>query len=219
MKVSFAYYDHGLNIRMPSRAEADRAFARRKKMSLDDMARVRDFALGHAFDACLRNRLPVVIHTGYPAGGAGLLKNTNPALLQPAFMDCRWKDLVFVILHGGYPYTGETAILAAKLPNVMLDFTGLPTHIPTRFRSAMAEWLECVPHEKFVWGSDSVAQPEGIVGIDRFSRRQIATVLEREVADGILNEKQALQFIRSCYLDNADRIFGLKKKDETPEGD
>ena len=137
----------------------------------------------------------------------------NPALLQPIFMDPRWKDLTFVILHGGYPYTGETTYLAWKMPNVVIDFTALPTHVPTRFRSAMAEWIECVPPEKFVWGSDSNACPESIVGIDRFSRRMIADVLERQAADGMMDEEQALRFIRLCFRENADRIFGLKDRE------
>ncbi|MBA4387994.1 MAG: hypothetical protein C0404_08430 [Verrucomicrobia bacterium] len=209
MKVGLAYYDHALNIRIPSRTEAEASFGRRERMTSGDVAVVRDFALCHAFDACLRNGLPVVIHTGYPAGGTAFVMNTNPALMQPIFMNLRWKDLTFVILHGGYPYLGETAVLAGKIPNVVIDFTGLPTHFPTRFRSVLAEWIESVPAERFVWGSDSCAQPESIAGIDRFSRRMIADALEREVTDGIIYENQAMRFIEAAFFRNAERIFRL----------
>ncbi len=210
MKVSFAYLDHGLAITDPPRVDAERAFAKREEMTLEESAAVRDFALRHACDACLRNGVPVVIHTGYPAGGTVNVMQTNPALMQGMFMDPRWADLTFVILHGGYPYTGETAYLAAKLPNVMLDFTGLPTHIPASFRQAMGEWLEMVPSGKFVWGSDSHLYPEQIVGIDRFSRRMIGEALELQVADRMMTEDQALRFVEKVSYGNADRIFGLK---------
>jgi hypothetical protein len=73
----------------------------------------------------------------------------------------------------------------------------------------MGEWLETVPAEKFVWGSDSNLTPEQIVGIDRFSRRMIGEALEVHVADRMMTEEQALRFVAKVSYENADRIFGL----------
>ena len=123
MKVGLAYHGHGLALRAASPSEAEAAFARGHEMSTGDAAVVRDFSLFRAFDACLRNDLAVVIHTGCLARPTANIMDTNPAHLQGAMQDERWRDLIFVLLHGGYPYIGETAFLAAKLPNVVLDFT------------------------------------------------------------------------------------------------
>lgn len=212
MKVGLAYYDHGLDLRMTSQAGAERAFGRREDMSSEDAACVRDFALRHAFDACLRNNLPVVIHTGFLAWGAASIRGANPAFLQPVLMDRRWAGLTFVLLHGGYPYTGETCFLAARIPNVVVDFTWLPWLSPTRFRSALAEWIENVPFERFVWGSDSNAMPESIVGTDRLTRELIAEVLDALCDQGLLDVRRAIRFIELSFRENARRIFRLGER-------
>lgn len=209
MKVSLAYYDHGLALRDPSPAEAERAFARGHGMSAEDARLVRDFALRRALDGCLRNGLPAVFHTGFLAFGAANLAGGNPALLQPVLQDRRWAELTFVLLHGGYPYTGETGFLAARLPNVVIDFTWLPWLSPARFRQALGEWLAVVPLSRFMWGSDSGPLPEHVVGIDRVSRPLIAEALEAAMADGVLDPERALRFVELAYRVNARRVFRL----------
>lgn len=212
MKVSLAYHGHGLALRDPSPAEAEAAFARGHGMSAEDAARVRDFALFRAFDACLRSGLPIVFHTGFLAFGEALIAGANPALLQPVLQDARWREATFVLLHGGYPYTGETAYLASRIPNVLLDFTWLPFLSPARFRSALAEWLELVPLTRFLWGSDSSAQPESIVGIDRITRHLIAGVLEDALDEGLMDAGRALRFVELAFRENARRIFRLAER-------
>jgi len=209
MKVSLAYYDRGLDLADPEPGQAEAAFARRGGMTADDIRMVRDFGLRHAFDACLRNRLPVVFHTGFLAFGTAHIMGTNPALLTPVFNDPRWRNLTFVILHGGYPYTGETGYLAARCANVAIDFTWLSWLSPVRFKQALGEWLSLVPLTRFVWGSDSGPMPESIAGIDRVSREAIADVLEQSVRDGLMDEARALRFIELCYRENPRRLFRL----------
>lgn len=209
MKVSLAYYGHGLDLLNPSRAEAESAFARRETMTADDQRVVRDFGARHAFDACLRNGLPVVIHTGFLAFGNASIMGANPALLAPVFTDPRWANLTFVILHGGYPYTGETCFLASRCPNVVIDFTWISWQFPTRFRQALAEWLMAVPLTSFLLGSDSGTTPESIVGIDRMTREAIGDVLAQMVGDGLMDEARAMRFLELCYAENARRIFRL----------
>ncbi len=207
MKVSLAYYGHGLALKTPTRREAEQAFARGNDMSPDEAGTVRDCALLHAFAACRRNGLAVVIHTGMLAFGQAMITNTNPAAMQHVLQDQQWSDLTFVLLHGGYPYTGETGYLASRLPNVVIDFTWLSWYSVTRFQQALAEWLEVVPLSRFIWGSDSGPLPESIAGIDALSRQSIARTLEHSLKVGGLDPARALRFVELAYRENARRVF------------
>ena len=207
MKTSLAYMT-GLEISDPSPAEARSAFARKGDMTPTDSRLVVDFVFRHALLACLRNELPVIFHTGFQVWGHRSLAQSNPMLLHNLLVDPRYRGLTFVLLHGGFPYVGETTYLAAMFPSVILDFTFLSWGAPARFRLALQEWLECVPPSKMCWGSDS-CDPESMAGIDAITRREIAGVLEGMLADGRLDERAALAFLQSCYQDTPRRVFGL----------
>jgi hypothetical protein len=77
-----------------------------------------------------------------------------------------------------------------------------------RFRLALREWLEVVPHDKLCWGSDS-STPETVVGIGRVTRAEIAGVLEEMLREGMLDERAAKTFLENCYQKTPARLFGL----------
>jgi hypothetical protein len=207
MKAAIAYTS-GLAVSDPSRQAAGAAFARKNDMTEADFRTVHDFAFRHALSACRRNHLPAVIHTGYIVWGHGNLLQTNPLHLHNLLIDPRYRGVTFVLLHGGFPYVGETSYLGGMFSNVIVDFTWISWAAPTRFRQALAEWLEVIPHDRFCWGSDSCT-PESIAGIDHIVRRQIAEVLDDCVARKVVDERYALEFIENCYLKTPQRVFGL----------
>jgi hypothetical protein len=207
MKTAIAYTS-GLAISNPTAEEARIAFARKNDMTDDDFLIVRDFAFHHALQGCRRNNLPVVIHTGFQIWGHASLTQANPMLLHNILIDPRYRDLTFVLLHGGNPYVGETTYLASRFKNVILDFTWISWMTPGRFRWALEEWLLTIPHDRFCWGSDS-STPESIVGIDHIVRNLIADVLEQAIHDKIIDEKYAFEFIENSYCKTPKRIFSL----------
>lgn len=207
MKTAAAYTS-GLKISKPSVSDARAAFAKKNKMSGKDYRVARDFIFHHLLRACLRNNFPVVIHTGFQIWGHANLEQSNPMLLHNILIDPEYKNLTFVLLHGGNPYVGETTYLAGMFPNVMIDFTWIVWMTPLRFKHALVEWLANVPHHKFCWGSDSQT-PESIAGIDSICRRYIADALEMALAEKIIDEKYALEFIENSFRKNAERIFGI----------
>ena len=207
MKTAIAYTS-GLSISNPTESMARAAFKKKNDMSQEDFKVVHDFAFHHVLGACLRNNLPVVIHTGFQIWGHSTLAQANPMLLHNILIDPRYRDLIFVLLHGGNPYVGETTYLAGMFPNVILDFTWIGWMTPARFRLALSEWLATVPHDRMCWGSDS-STPESIVGIDSIMRNLIADVLEASVEERIIDEKYALEFIENSYRETPKRVFGL----------
>jgi len=177
-------------------------------MTPAEIKAVQHYAFRHALLACLRNELPVVIHTGFQIWGHADLRQSNPMLLHNLLIDKRYKDLTFVLLHGGNPYVGETTYLARMFPNVIIDFTWISWMTRARFRMALAEWIEVVPHAKFCWGSDSNF-PENIVGIGQIVREEIGIVLEDLIERKIIDEKTAIQFLEYTYQKTPKRVFNL----------
>lgn len=207
MKTAVAY-TIGLAITDPTVEEARSAFARKGAMTLADATTVMHAAFRHALKACLRNRLPVVVHTGFQIWGKADLRQSNPMLLHNIISDPRYKDLTFVLLHGGNPYVGETTYLAYTFPNVVVDFTWISWMSRSRFRQALREWLEVVPHNRLCWGSDS-STPETIVGNGRNTRAEIAGVLEQMLRERMMDERAARDFLVACYQTTPARVFGV----------
>lgn len=207
MKVGLAY-SIGLNFSDPSLKEAQSAFAKKRDMSPEELTIVHHYAFRHTLLACQRNGLPVVVHTGFQIWGHADLQVSNPMNLHNLLIDKRYKDITWVLLHGGNPYVGETTYLARMFPNVFIDFTWISWMTRVRFHMALSEWIEIVPLGKFCWGSDS-STPETIVGIGEISRERIANVLEDQIAHRIIDEKIALDFLEHTYVKTPKRLFQL----------
>jgi len=198
----------GLAFGDPSIEEARAAFSHKADMTRDQIRVVHDWAFRHILRAAMRNGFPIVIHTGYNAWGTADLRQSNPMHLHNLLIDPCYRELTFVLLHGGTPYIGETTYLAGMFPNVILDFSFLPWYSSPRFRLALGEWLEAVPHDRFCWGADTIT-PESTVGAAHITRTEIANVLEDCIARGILDEKIALAFLENTYRHTPERVFGL----------
>ncbi len=207
MKTAFAY-TIGLDFTDPTPEEARAAFNKKRDMTPAEIATVQHYAFRHAVLACRRNSLPVVVHTGFQIWGHSDLRQSNPMHMHNLLIDPRYKDVTWVLLHGGNPYTGETTYLARMFDNVYIDFTWVSWMTRARFRMALAEWLEIVPHGKFVWGSDS-GLPENIVGIGQITREAIANVLEDQIERRIMDEQVALEWLEHAYQKTPTRIFQL----------
>ena len=201
-------YTSGLYISDPAPQEVRAAFARKHAMTEPDFRAVHDFAFRHVLDACRRNAFPVVFHTGFLAWGRSNLDQANPLRLHNLLVDKRYKDVTFVLLHGGVPYIGETTYLGGFFHNVIIDFTGLAFVSRTRLRFALSEWLQALPSDRMCWGSDSNS-PETIAAIDRMTRTDIAGVLESMMAEGMLDEHAAMECLENMYLKTAGRVFGV----------
>jgi predicted TIM-barrel fold metal-dependent hydrolase len=153
-------------------------------------------------------RVRLVVHTDFQIRGHADLQQSHPLLLHNLLVDSRYKDLTFVLLHGGNPDVGERTYLAKLFPNVVIDFPWISWVTRARFRQARREWLEVVPHDRLCWGSDS-STPETIVGIGRCMRAEIAGVLLEMLREGMLDERAAEDFLEHCFQKTPARIFGL----------
>jgi predicted TIM-barrel fold metal-dependent hydrolase len=141
----------------------------------------------------------------------GRLQGSNPLLLLD-LIEANPKTK-FVLLHGGYPWVGETGAIALRhWRHVWIDTVWLPTISPTMARRALHEWLEVVPSDRLLWGADCF-NAETIYAAALVNRAVIAEVLAEKVQRGDLRESDALRIGRQILRDNALSLYpGLTEK-------
>ncbi len=199
LKTTLAY-ERTLDFRRTPREEAAAAYGTPPgEISPAAQRAFEDFMVWHIASLSAEYELPFQIHTGH-----GRVQGSNPLLLA---------DLIeanprtrFVLFHGGFPWVGETGIMAMRYRNVYIDSCWLPTLSYSTARRAYQEWLECVPSDRIMWGADTV-QAEGIYAATEFTRQCLAEALAEKVARHELLEQHALQIGRQILRENALALF------------
>lgn len=158
-----------------------------------------DFMFWHICQLSARHDLPFQIHTGQAR-----IQGSNPMLLVDLI--AANPQTKFVLFHGGYPWIGETAVIAMRHPNVWIDSCWLPTLSYSVAKRAYQEWLEAVPSNRILWGADTV-HAEGIYAATAFTRQCLAEALAEKVARGELSEQDACRIGRQILRDNALELF------------
>ncbi len=208
MKLTIAYV-RPLRFDDPSAEQAADVFAMRNKpVTVESIKPFQDYVLRFVLEQCVAHDLPLQIHTGLQAGLDANLHECSPTLLTNLFQDRRYSKLKFMLLHGGYPYTGETAVLVRSFPNVYLDFAWVPILSPSLARRCLTEWLELVPANKMMHGAD-VNTAEEVYAVTKRVRMLLGDVLGEMVKSGHIKQNQAVAIARGILHDNAKAAYKL----------
>jgi uncharacterized protein len=199
LKTTLAY-QRTLQFENVPREQAEKAFGRTKmELSLAEIKDFQDFIMWRLCELSARHGLPFQIHTGQAR-----IQGSNPMLLV---------DLIaanpktkFVLFHGGFPWVGETGVIAMRHKNVWVDSVWLPQLSYTMAKRAYQEWLEMMPSDRIMWGADTV-QAEGIYAATVWTRQCLAEALAEKVDRGELREEQALAIGRQILRENALKLF------------
>ena len=148
--------------------------------------------------------LPFQIHTGH-----GRVQGSNPLLLVDVI--AAHPKTKFILFHGGFPWIGETGVIAMRHKNVWIDSVWLPTLSYTMGKRAYQEWLEVVPSDRIMWGADTNTA-EGIYSATEFTRQCLSEALAEKVQKGELKEKHAKRIGRQIMRDNALKLFPKLKR-------
>jgi len=164
-------------------------------------------------------RLSMAVHIHAIDGAGSFYKQSgsNPLLLEPAFNDPDLRKTNFVIVHGGYPFTDQTASLMSK-SNVYADFSAQTFLLYPRALSAvLRNWLESYP-DKVLFGTDAFAlTPEvgweegGWLGVVT-ARQALALALTGMMNDGEITRDRAMELARMVMRENAIKLYSLKSQ-------
>ena len=137
-----------------------------------------DPALYPAYQVCVTEGLPVVVHCGTSSFPGSANELADPALLLPVLRD--FPGLTVVLAHGGRGWWYDAAASLALLhENVWIELSGLP---PQRLPHYYARFDLRRLARKFIFGTDW----PGVPGIARNARALAALGLGDDVLSGVL---------------------------------
>ncbi len=199
LKTTLAY-NRTLQFEKTSKQQAAIAFGRpRSELSEREIKCFEDYIMWQLVELSAKHDLPFQIHTGQAR-----IQGSNPMLLVD-LIEANPKTK-FILFHGGFPWVGETGVIAMRFRNVWIDSCWLPTLSYTMAKRAYQEWLEVCPSNRIMWGSDT-GTAEGIYGATEFTRQCIAEALAEKVIRGELAEEDALRIGRQIMRENALEVF------------
>jgi uncharacterized protein len=199
-------YQRTLSFDKVPKERAAEAFGRpRSELKPEQVKAFEDFLMWHLCELSAKHALPFQIHTGHAR-----IQGSNPMLLVDV-IEANPRTQ-FALFHGGFPWIGESAAIAARHRNVHLDTVWLPTLSQTMARRALHEWLDVLPADRILWGADC-NHAEGIYGATEITRRVLAEVLAERVDRGELRMEDAQHIGRLILRENALKLFpGIKAK-------
>jgi hypothetical protein len=188
---------------------ASAAFEELRHGRLDRYLAFQDFMVRYLFRAAGQLELPLQVHASFGGPASGLrLAHNDPALLESLLAQPDASNTRVVLLHGGYPFISQAAALAFMHANVYIDFSVLPSIFAQPLARWLEEWLELLPGDKVLFGSDA-SSPELYYTAAVNGRRQLGRALDVLAANGVLNRAEAVLVAERVCLANAVSLYGL----------
>jgi hypothetical protein len=218
IKFEAAYF-RSLYFSDPSRETAEAIYNKYRAGGVPTQEEYRifqDYIFRRITDEAGKLHLPMHFHSAVGIGNYFSLHNGNVLNLENVVRDARYKNVTFVLVHGGWPYEREAALLTA-VKNVYLD-TSFQTEMlyPSQFKDVVKQLLTLFP-DKMMYGSDAFPFNEALGAEEsmwlaaRTTRTGLAAALAELVEEGALSETKALELARDYLHDNAARLYGEMK--------
>jgi hypothetical protein len=218
VKFEAAYF-RTLYFTDPPREKAEAIYAKYHSGGVptaEDYRLFQDYIFRVIVDQAGKLKLPVHFHSAVGIGDYFSLRQGNVLNLENVLRDPRYKNVTFVLLHGGWPYEREAALLTA-VKNVYLD-TSLQSEMlyPSQFKSVLKQFLTLYP-DKMMFGSDAFPFNDALGAEESFwlavhtSRTALAGALAELVSERAISEDQALELAHLYLHDTAAKLYGGTK--------
>ncbi len=179
-----------------------------------DYKNLQDFLFRYIAREAGRLGMAVHIHAIDGYGSYYRPSGSNPLLLESVFNDATLRKTNFVIVHGGAPFTRQTASMMSK-PNVYADFSSQTLSLyPRAVSENLRYWLETYP-DKILFGTDAFsfgpAVDWGEVAwlSNTTARQALALALTGMMNDGEISRARAVELAHMVLRDNAIKLYGL----------
>ena len=219
IKFEAAYF-RTLHFTDPPRAHAEVVYNKYRAGGVPTEGEYRqfqDYIFRVMVDQAGKLHLPMHFHSCVGIGDYFSLHNGNVLNLENVVRDARYKNVTFVLIHGGWPYEREAALMTA-VKNVYLD-TSFQSEMlyPSQFKDVLKQLLTLYP-DKMMYGSDafpfndSLGAEESMWLAARTTRTALAAALAELVGEGAITESKAQELARNYLHDNAARLYGDAKR-------
>ena len=215
MKYEAAYF-RSLYFSDPPREKAEAIYAKYHSggvPSAEEYRIFQDYIFRVMVDQAGRLKLPLHFHTAVGIGDYFSLRQGHVLNLENVLRDPRYKNTTFVLVHGGWPYEKEAALLTAA-KNVYLD-TSFQSELlyPSQFKDVLKQLLTLFP-DKMMYGSDAFPFNDALGAEESFwlaahtTRTALAAALAELVSERALTQEKALELARLYLHDNAKKLYG-----------
>lgn len=165
---------------------------------------LQDTLMHHLLDQAAAMDMPMQVHTGMQSGNGNELNNSDPTLLCSLLLE--HPQVNFLIMHAGFPFTRQAAVMAKTFPNAYIDLVWVPLISPSAAVQTLDEQLEMVPMNKIIaFGGDHVIV-EGAYAAAKMTRNVVKSVLKNKVVSGTMDMETALT-VAGCILNSNGREF------------
>ncbi|MCC6126595.1 MAG: amidohydrolase family protein [Pirellulales bacterium] len=198
-------YDRTLLFERISKQQVEPVFGKpRDELNPAQIKAFQDYIFWRLAELSAKHELPFQIHTGH-----AYIQGSNPMNLVDLIQAN--PQTKFILFHGGFPWVGETGMIALKCPNVWIDSVWMPVLSHTVGKRAYREWLDLFSSNRIMWGSD-MSTIEGSYGATVYTRQCIYEALAEKVMDKELREKDAVRIGRQILRENALEMFPPLRK-------
>lgn len=218
IKFEAAYF-RSLEFSDPPRERAADIYARFRAggvPSAQEYVTFQDYVFRVLLDEAGKLKLPVHFHSAVGIGDYFSLRQGNPLNLENVLRDPRYKNVNFVLIHGGYPYTLDMIWLTAA-KNVYTDSSLMGYYVyPSELKNILKQWISLYP-EKIMFASDAFPFNDAVGAEEtywvavRSARTAVAAALAELVSEGAFSEARALELAKMYLHDNAARLYGEMK--------
>jgi uncharacterized protein len=214
IKFEAAYF-RTLYFSDPPRERAEAIYAKYRSSGIptaEDYRVFQDYIFRIIVDQAGKLKLPVHFHSAVGIGDYFSIRQGNVLNLENVLRDPRYGNVTFVLLHGGWPYEVEAALLTA-VKNVYLD-TSLQSEMlyPSQFKEVLKKIITLYP-DKMMFGSDAFPFNEALGAEEsywvavRTSRTALAGALAELVAEHAISTDKALELAHMYLHDNAAKLY------------
>jgi len=181
--------------------------------SADDYRIFQDYIFRVMVDQAGKLKLPMHFHTAVGIGDYFSLRQGHVLNLENVLRDPRYHNTTFVLVHGGWPYEKEAALLTA-VKNVYLD-TSFQSELlyPSQFKDVLKQLLTLFP-DKMMYGSDAFPFSDALGAEESFwlaahtTRTALAGALAELVSERAITQEKAVELARLYLHDNAKKLYG-----------
>jgi hypothetical protein len=218
MKFEAAYF-RTLYFSDPPREKAEAIYSKYRSggvPSADEYRLFQDYIFRVLVVESGRLHLPMHFHTAVGIGDYFSLRQGNVLNLENVLRDVRYKNTTFVLVHAGWPYDREAALLTA-VKNVYLD-TSFQSELlyPSQFKEVLKQFLTLFP-DKMMYGSDAFPFNDALGAEEsawlaaRTSRSALAAALAELVSERAISQSKAVELAHQYLHDNATKLYGASK--------
>jgi predicted TIM-barrel fold metal-dependent hydrolase len=206
---SIIAYRSGLNIQRPNEADVRKDYEISKATRSRGVKSIRDWYVYRMIERAPKLGVAFHIHAGM--GDIDVVfKHCSPMNLYDLLKDQATWNTKIVLIHGGYPYSQESAFFANTLKNIYIDLSEM---IPMASTLGAIEKtmhiLDLAPTTRVVYGSDGGNIPEIHWVGAKIGRQVLQEVLGNFVRVGVFDEEEAHEAAKLILAGNSKRIYKI----------